>query len=49
MFVDIQRGESRPYIYELIEQIPENMKDLSINHKVMIYQGLGYMISASTN
>jgi exportin-1 len=49
MFVVVQKNEARPYIFDLIEQIPENMRDLAINHKVMIYNGLGYMVSSCQN
>jgi exportin-1 len=49
MFVQIQRNEIRPYIYDLIEQIPENMRDLSNNHRVMVYHGMGHMVSAASN
>lgn len=48
MFVQIQRSESRPYIYELIDQIPDNMRDLSNNHRVMVYHGMGHMVSAAS-
>jgi hypothetical protein len=33
----------------LIRKIPENTCDLETHHKLMIYEGVGYMISEEKN
>ena len=40
-------GHQRPYVYELIESIPSNCKDLEAHQKLMIYEGIGFMISTA--
>jgi exportin-1 len=45
MFVQRHDNEKDPYVNELIRQIPENQKDLESHHKLMVYEGIGHMIS----
>lgn len=36
---------SQPYVVDLIQMIPENCKDLEHHQKLMVYEGIGYMVS----
>jgi exportin-1 len=47
MFTKIhdQKSENTPYVIELISMIPSNCKDLEIHQRLMVYEGLGYMVS----
>ena len=45
MFVVRHDADKDPYICELIRQLPENQKDLEPRQKLLIYEGIGYMIS----
>lgn len=45
MFVQRHDADKDPYVNELIRQIPENLKDLEQHQKLMVYEGIGYMIS----
>ena len=49
MFVQRHDNEKDPYVNELIRQIPENQKDLESHHKLMVYEGIGHMISMDSN
>ena len=49
MFVTRNEKDQEPYINELIRQIPENFKDLEPHQKLIVYEGLGWMISTETN
>jgi exportin-1 len=45
MFVVRHDAEKDPYVCELIKQLPDNQKDLEPRQKLLIYEGIGYMIS----
>lgn len=47
MFTKIHdpKTENQPYVLDLIRAIPENCKDLEAHQKLMVYEGIGYMIS----
>lgn len=45
MFTQCNENNTRPYVIDLIEMIPENCKDLEYHQKLMIYEGIGYMVS----
>lgn len=49
MFVRRHDNEKDPYVNELIRQIPENQKDLEQHQKLMVYEGIGHMISTEPN
>lgn len=49
MFVLRQDNEKEPYVNELIRQIPENQKDLEQHQRLMVYEGIGHMISMEKN
>ena len=43
-----QRNEApnvQPYVHDLINMLPENLRDLQPNQRLMIYEGLGHMVS----
>lgn len=44
-FVSPNDHEHEPYIHELIRSIPENCKDLEVHQRLMVYEGIGHMIS----
>jgi len=46
MFTQPQMGQ-RPYIIDLINDIPQNYKDLQNHQILMAYEGLGHMISTA--
>lgn len=45
MFTAQNEANSEPYVFELIKMIPENCKDLEYHQKLMVYEGIGHMIS----
>jgi hypothetical protein len=45
MFVQKHEADKDPYVYDLIRAIPENQKDLEQHQKLMVYEGIGHMIS----
>lgn len=45
MFTRIHDNEPQPYVLELINLIPQNCKDLEAHQKLMVYEGIGYMVS----
>lgn len=45
MFVQRQDGDKDPYVNELIRLVPDNLKDLEVHQKLMVYEGIGHMIS----
>ena len=45
-FVTLQDKEQEPYIYDLIRNLPINIKDLQNNQKLMVYEGIGHIINA---
>ena len=49
MFVLRHEQEKEPYVNELIRTIPENQKDLEQHQRLMVYEGIGYMISMEPN
>lgn len=43
-----QRNEApnvQPYVHDLINMLPENLRDLQPKQRLMIYEGLGHMVS----
>jgi len=49
MFIMKHDSEKEPYVNELIRSIPENLKDLEQHQKLMVYEGIGHMISMEQN
>lgn len=49
MFISRNEHDKEPYVNELIRQIPENLKDLESSQKLMVYEGIGHMISVELN
>ena len=47
MFVVPHDNEQKPYLSELIRQIPENCRDLEPHQRLQVYEGLGHMISVA--
>lgn len=45
MFTKYHDGEPQAYVHDLINMIPQNCKDLEAHQKLMIYEGIGYMVS----
>lgn len=46
MFTQFNEGPNvQPYVYDLINMMPENLKDLQPHQELMIYEGIGYMVS----
>lgn len=45
MFVQRHDADKDPYICELIRHLPEHQRDLEPRQKLLIYEGIGYMIS----
>lgn len=45
-FVVQQDKESRPYVWDLIYSINDNCKDLENHQKLMVYEGIGHIISS---
>ena len=45
MFTQQNEARAQPYVIDLINLIPENCKDLESHQKLMVYEGIGYMIS----
>ena len=46
MFTQHNEGPNvQPYVYDLINLMPENLKDLQPTQELMIYEGLGQMVS----
>jgi hypothetical protein len=45
MFVQRQDADKDPYVNELIRLIPENLQKLEVHQKLMVYEGIGHMIS----
>lgn len=48
MFTQVHDG-SQPYVIDLINMIPDNSKDLESHQKLMVYEGLGFMVSTEQN
>ena len=46
MFTQTHEG-NQPYVVDLINMIPENCKDLEAHQRLMVYEGIGYMISTA--
>lgn len=49
MFIKINDNDREPYVNELIRQIPQILSDLENNQRLMVYEGIGYMISEERN
>lgn len=49
MFIQRNESDKEPYVNELIRQIPDNLRDLEQHQKLMVYEGIGYMISVEQN
>lgn len=49
MFITRNDYDKEPYVNELIRQIPDNLKDLEHHQKLMVYEGIGHMISVELN
>lgn len=49
MFISRNEHDKEPYVNDLIRQIPENLKDLESSQKLMVYEGIGHMISVELN
>ena len=47
MFVTPNDKEKEPYINELIRKLPDHLEDLQSHQKLMVYEGMGWMISAA--
>ena len=47
MFVLTHDTESKPYVFELIRQVPENCRDLEQHQMLMVYEGIGHMVNVS--
>ena len=47
MFTQVHDQGQQPYVIDLIQQIPEIVKDLEEKHELMVYEGIGYMISTA--
>lgn len=45
MFVQQQEKEKEPFLCALIRDLPTALNDLQPHHKLMIYEGLGWMVS----
>ena len=45
MFTIVNEPSQQPYVLDLISMIPDNSKDLEAHQKLMIYEGIGYMVS----
>ena len=49
MFIVRNDQDREAYVNELIRQIPDNLRDLEQNQKLMVYEGIGHMISVEQN
>jgi exportin-1 len=49
MFIIVHDNEKEPFINELIRSMPENCKDLEQHQRLMVYEGLGYIIGIEMN
>jgi exportin-1 len=49
MFITRNDYDKEPYVNDLIRQIPDNLRDLENNQKLMVYEGVGHMISVEMN
>ena len=48
MFTQYNEGQNvQPYVLDLIHSIPENCNELQDHQRLMIYEGIGYMISTA--
>jgi hypothetical protein len=45
MFIIKHDSEKEPYVYNLIQNLPDHMRDLEQHQKLMLYEGIGHMIS----
>lgn len=45
MFVQQQEKEKEPFLCVLIRDLPSSLRDLQTHQKLMIYEGLGCMVS----
>ena len=45
MFIQQQEKEKEPFLCALIRDLPNALNDLQPHHKLMIYEGLGWMVS----
>lgn len=45
MFVQSQEKDKEPFLCVLIRDLPNSLSDLQTHQKLMIYEGLGWMIS----
>jgi len=46
MFTQVIDG-NQPYVIDMINMIPENCKDLEPRQRLMVYEGVGYMVSTA--
>ena len=49
MFIKLNDNDREPYVNELIRQIPQSLSDLENNQRLMVYEGIGHMISEERN
>jgi exportin-1 len=48
MFVIPHDNDAKPYVMELIRQMPDNCRELEIHQKLQVYEGIGHMISVAS-
>lgn len=49
MFTQVHEQNTQPYVFDLINMVPEICKDLEEKHELMVYEGIGYMISTDSH
>ena len=49
MFSRVQEKEKEPYLNELIRGLPNYLNDLKPHQKLMVYEGLGWIVSSITD
>ena len=49
MFVQQQEKDKEPYLLELVRKLPSIINDLQPHQTLMVYEGLGWMVSAITD
>ncbi len=47
MFVTINERDKEPFIKEMIRNLPSHLEDLETHQKLMVYEGMGWMVSAA--
>lgn len=46
MFTAQKEGNNvQPYVHDLINMLPENLSDLQPHQQLMVYEGIGHMVS----